>query len=257
MTLFETHDLQKSFGGIDALTGVDLSIDDDELVGLIGPNGAGKTTYFNCVTGSLEPTAGSVEFDGSDVTGVSPHELAQRGMVRTFQLSRSLETMTVLENVQVAAKDHPGEHVWPALRQSDEMYEVEEEVTERAQSLLDQFGLMHKMDTYASKLSGGERKILEICRGLMLEPELLLLDEPFAGVHGTAVDEIAKYITQLNDEGMGFVVIEHGLQELVQLVNRLVVLHKGRVIADGDPHDVIQNEQVINVYMGKSMTVND
>ncbi|WP_336000474.1 ABC transporter ATP-binding protein [Halorientalis halophila] len=257
MTLFETNDIEKSFGGLQALDGVDVSIDEGELVGLIGPNGAGKTTYFNCVTGLLDADDGTVRFDGQDVTDMDSAELAREGMVRTFQLSRTLKTMTALENVQIAAMDHPGENAWTAFRQSDDLYEAEAEITERAEELLDRFDLGHHKDTYGGKLSGGDRKILEICRGLMLDPKLFLLDEPFAGVNEATVEEISDYIRELNDEGMTFVIIEHGLRELVQLVDRLIVLHEGAVLADGDPHDVVTDEQVINVYMGQAMDLDD
>lgn len=257
MTLFETSGVEKSFAGLQALDGVDVSIDDGELVGLIGPNGAGKTTYFNCVTGLLEPDDGTIRFDGQDVTDMDSSELAREGMVRTFQLSRTLKTMTVRQNVQIAATNHPGENALTALRQTDEMYEAEERVTARADDLLDRFDLGHLKDTTAGKISGGDRKILEICRGLMLDPKLFLLDEPFAGVNEASVEEISKYIKDLNDEGMTFVIIEHGLRELVQLVDRLIVLHEGAVLADGDPYDVVSDEQVINVYMGKPMDITE
>ncbi|WP_254533196.1 ABC transporter ATP-binding protein [Natrinema gelatinilyticum] len=257
MTLFETNGVEKSFGGLQALNGVNVSIDEGELVGLIGPNGAGKTTYFNCVTGLLESDDGTVRFNGQDVTNMDSAELAREGMVRTFQLSRTLQTMTVRENVQIAAMDHPGENALTAFRQTDEMYEVEEQITERADDLLNRFDLGHLKDTTAGKISGGDRKILEICRGLMLDPKLFLLDEPFAGVNEATVEEISKYIKNLNDEGMTFVIIEHGLRELVQLVDRLIVLHEGAVLADGDPYEVVSDEQVINVYMGKPMNLDE
>ncbi|WP_255197480.1 ABC transporter ATP-binding protein [Halorarius litoreus] len=257
MTLFETSGVEKSFGGLRALDGVDVSIDEGELVGLIGPNGAGKTTYFNCVTGLLEPDGGTIRFDGEDVTDKPSAELARAGMVRTFQLSRTLKSMTVRENVQIAAMDHPGESAIHAFRQTDALYENEERITERAEDLLDRFGLGHLKDTTAGTISGGDRRILEICRGLMLDPKLFLLDEPFAGVNEATVEEISKYIKDLNDEGMTFVIIEHGLRELVQLVDRLIVLHEGAVLADGDPRDVVSDEEVINVYMGNAMDLDE
>jgi branched-chain amino acid transport system ATP-binding protein len=178
-------------------------------------------------------------------------------MVRTFQLSRALETLTVLENVQIAAADHPGENSINALAQTNAMYEYEDEITQRAEELLRQFGLYRIKDTYAGKISGGDRKILEICRGLMLDTKLFLLDEPFAGVGEAAVDEISEYIRTLNDEGMTFIIIEHGLRELVQLVDRLIVLHEGEVLADGNPREVIRDEEVINVYMGQPMDISE
>lgn len=247
--LFESQNIEKTFGGLQALSGVDVSIDEGELVGLIGPNGAGKTTFFNCVTGYLNADSGRVEFAGEEVTGLEPYQLANRGLVRTFQLPRAFESMTILENVQVAGKHNTGEKVTHALRQSDEMHKDEAEIRERAKSLLRRFEIDHLAHKTGDEISSGDRKVLELARGLMLDPNLFLLDEPFAGVPDSTVTEMAEYIQSLNDEGMTFIVIEHGLEELVELVDRLIVLHEGSILADGDPDDIVTDEQVIDVYM--------
>ena len=250
MAIFETSDLAKEFGGLRALDSVSVSVDSGELVGLIGPNGAGKTTFFNCVTGFLEPTDGTVYFRDEEVTGLPAHELPRRGMVRTFQHSRALGTMTVRENVKLPALDHPGERAKHALLQTAAMDDREADIDERATELMDRFDLLEKEDQYASQLSGGERKLLEIARALITDPELLLLDEPYAGIDEMSMRTIADYVRELNDEGVTFIVIEHGLEALVELVERLVVLHDGAVIADGDPETVIQDPQVVEVYLG-------
>lgn len=250
MTLFEVENLDKNFNGIQALADVSIQVDSGELVGLIGPNGAGKTTLFNCVTGFIEPTDGTVRYQGTDVTGQAPHELSRRGLARTFQHSRALGTMTVRENVMLPALDHPGERAYHAVMRTDEMESVEAAVHDRAMELLEQFDMTDKADQYASTLSGGERKLLEIARALMLDPDLLLLDEPYAGVDEQAMEGIASYVRDLNDEGVTFIVIEHGLEALVELVERLVVLHNGAVIADGDPETVVEDPQVVDVYLG-------
>ncbi len=256
MALLETQGLSKQFGGIQALDDVSITIDEGELVGLIGPNGAGKTTFFNCVTGFLEPTGGSVYFAGDDVTTLSSAELAHEGLVRSFQHSRILPTLSVLDNVRLAAPDHPGERTLAALRDGDDVAAREEEVTRRAEDLLERFDLAHRADEFAGRLSGGQRKILEIARTLMLDPELLLLDEPYAGIDEETVGEISAYIEELNDEGMTFLVIEHGLESLVELVDRLIVLNQGEVLADGPTESVIQDEQVIKVYTGEPLEAN-
>lgn len=253
MALLETRELSKRFGGIQALDDASVTIEEGELVGLIGPNGAGKTTFFNCVTGFLEPTGGSVYFAGDDVTALSSAELAHEGLVRSFQHSRILPTLSVLDNVRLAAPDHPGERTLAALRDGDDVAAREEEVTRRAEDLLERFDLAHRADEYAGRLSGGQRKILEIARALMLDPELLLLDEPYAGIDEDTVGDISAYIEELNDEGMTFLVIEHGLESLVELVDRLIVLNQGEVLADGPTESVIQDEQVIKVYTGEPL----
>lgn len=251
--LLATEDLTKHFGGLVAVDGVSIDIESGELVGLIGPNGAGKTTLFDCVTGYLEPTAGAVYFDGEEITDESPEAIAREGMIRTFQHSRPLTTLTVRENVMVAAPDHPGESTLPALLSGRSSVEREREIRTRADRLLERFDLDDRAEEYAGRLSGGERKILEIARSLMLDPDLLMLDEPYAGIGEETVAEVSSYIRELNADGMTFVVIEHGLESLVELVDRLIVLNEGAVLADGPAHRVIEDEHVVNVYTGTAI----
>jgi branched-chain amino acid transport system ATP-binding protein len=251
VSLLAVDDLVKEFGGLRALDGLSVSVDRGELVGVMGPNGAGKSTFFNCVSGVIEPDGGRVTFDGADVTGDSPERLARTGMVRTFQHTRELETMTVRENVRLAAPDQPGERTVPALLRTGAMQERERSVRERADELIEAFELDHLADEYSSSLSGGQRKLLELARVLMLDPDLLLLDEPFAGVNPTLTREIAGRIRDLNDEGMTVVVIEHELETLTELVDRLVVLQQGSLLVEGDPEDVLSDERVIEAYLGE------
>ncbi|WP_232701391.1 ABC transporter ATP-binding protein [Halobacterium wangiae] len=251
MTLLDVDGLVKEFGGLRALDGVTMSVDSGELVGVMGPNGAGKSTFFNCVSGVVKPDRGTVVFEGEDVTGDQPEVLARNGLVRTFQHTRQLDTMTVRENVRLAALDQPGERTLPALLRSDEMQAVEDDVAKRADELIEAFELDHLRDEYASSLSGGQRKLLELARVLMLDPDLLLLDEPFAGVNPTLTNEIAERIEALNDEGMTVVVIEHELETLTALVDRLVVLEQGSVLIDGEPETVLSDERVIDAYLGE------
>jgi branched-chain amino acid transport system ATP-binding protein len=251
VTLLDVDGLEKEFGGLLAIDDLSLSVDRGELVGVMGPNGAGKSTLFNCISGVVEPTAGTVAFDGEDVTGEQPEVLARRGLVRTFQHTRQLDTMTVRENVRLAAPNQPGERTVPALTRSQGMQETERRVVERADELIEAFELDHLADEYASNLSGGQRKLLELARVLMLDPDLLLLDEPFAGVNPTLTNEIADRIRELNDEGMTVVVIEHELETLTALVDRLVVLTQGSVLVDGDPETVLDDERVVEAYLGE------
>lgn len=254
MSLLSVEGLRKEFDGLVALDGADLELASGELVGLIGPNGAGKTTLFNCVSGVLAPSAGTVRFRGQDVTGAPPHELARAGLVRTYQHSRELRTMTVRENVLLPALDHPGERALPALARTEGVAQREAEARERAEELLDFFELDHLAEEYAGNLSGGQRKLLEVARALMLDPDLLMLDEPLAGVNPTLARRIVDYVTRLNDEGMSFLIIEHEVGTLVGLVERLVVLDRGSVLASGDPEDVVRRDDVIDAYLGSNFT---
>lgn len=248
--LLTAEGLEKQFGGLMALDSPDISIAEGELVGLIGPNGAGKTTFFDCVTGFVDLDAGSVYFDGTDVTNYPPYKLAQAGLVRSFQLTRELGTMTVRENIHLSAKNHPGERVLPALMQSTAATEREREVEDRAMELIEFFGLEPLIDEYAANLSGGQRKLLEVARALMLDPEILLLDEPLAGVNPTLEMKITGYIDTLNDRGKTFLIIEHELESLSNLVDRLIVMNQGRVLTEGDPDVVLDDEDVIEAYLG-------
>lgn len=253
--MIDARELRKEYGDFVAVEGSTFSVEQGEVFGIIGPNGAGKTTFFNCVTGALNPTAGKVHFKGEDLTDQKPYEVARQGLVRTFQLTRELSTMTTLENVQVAAPDHPGERTLPALLETDGVHEYEREITEQAHEYLSRFELEQKAPVYASQLSGGERKMLGLARGLMLEPDMLMLDEPFAGIDEGTVKEITPYIQALNDDGMTIVIVEHGLEELVEIVDRLIVLNQGTVLADGPTEEVMNNQQVIDVYLGNPIDV--
>lgn len=251
MTLFSARGITKTFGGLTALDNLSVEIEEGDLVGIIGPNGAGKTTFFNCVTGVLEPDYGTVEFDGVEITEDAPHQLAHRGMVRTFQLTRELKTMTVTENVRLAAPDQPGEHTISALRRSAAMKRREAEVADQAATLIDRFELDHLAHEYSSNLSGGQRKLLELARALMLDPKLLMLDEPFAGVNPTLTKRIAEHIGQLSNEGMTVVLIEHELETLTELVDKLIVLAQGQLLTVGKPEEVLEDERVIEAYLGE------
>lgn len=250
MSLLSADGITKEFGGLRAIDDLSVSIDEGELVGVMGPNGAGKSTFFNCVSGVIPPDNGTVTLRGTDVTGDSPESLAHRGLVRTFQDTRELETMTVRDNVRLAAPNQSGERTLPALLRSDEMKNEEAAVRRRADQLIETFELDHLADEYSSNLSGGQRKLLELARTLMLDPDVLMLDEPFAGVNPTLTHEIADHVRGLNDDGMTVVIIEHELETLTSLVDRLVVLQQGRLLVEGEPEVVLEDERVIDAYLG-------
>jgi ABC-type branched-subunit amino acid transport system ATPase component len=248
--MLAVEDLRKSFGSLVAVDGATFEVEAGELVGMIGPNGAGKTTTFDCVSGVLPADAGTVSFEGADVTGAPPHGLARRGLVRTFQQTRELETLTVAENMLLPAPDHPGERAWHAVGRTAASEDREQAARERAMALLETFDLRGMVEEYAATLSGGQRKLLELARALMLDPSLLLLDEPFAGVNPTLTAEIVEHIESLNADGLTLLIIEHELETLTDLVDRLIVLANGRVLADGTPAEIMDNEEVIDAYLG-------
>ncbi|WP_299234870.1 ABC transporter ATP-binding protein [Natronomonas sp.] len=244
--------LRKEFGGIVAVDEASFEITEGTLTGLIGPNGAGKSTTFNCITGVHEPTAGQVQFNGEDITGLSPDRIANRGLVRTFQIARELEEMTVMENMMLAPKGQRGESLWrsvlPFVRRS--VSEQEEEILERCWEMLEFFEIDHLADEYAGNLSGGQRKLLELARALLTEPTVLLLDEPFAGVNPSLEERLLGHIHDLRDDGYTFLIVEHDMDLIMQNCERVIVMHQGRVLTEGPPAEIKRNEDVIEAYLG-------
>jgi len=247
--------LAKQFGGITAVDGVSFEVEAGSLTGLIGPNGAGKSTTFNCITGVHEPTAGNVYLNGEEITGLAPYEIAQRGLVRTFQIARELSEMTVLENLMLAPKHQLGESairsVLPGLR--DDVVDQEEELRERAWETLEFFEIDHLATEYAGTLSGGQRKLLEMARVLMTDPEVVLLDEPLAGVNPTLEEKLLDRIHDLRAEGYTFLFVEHDMDVIMNNCERIIVMHQGRVLAEGTAEDIRNNEQVIVAYLGEDI----
>jgi ABC-type branched-subunit amino acid transport system ATPase component len=246
------EDLHKKFGGIVAVDGVSFQVEKGTLTGLIGPNGAGKSTTFNCITGVHEPTAGDVFFEGVDITGLAPNQVANRGLVRTFQIARELEEMTVLENMLLAPKGQRGEALWrsvmPFTRGS--VIEQEEEVLEDCWDMLEFFEIDHLAHEYAGNLSGGQRKLLELARALLTDPTMLLLDEPFAGVNPSLEERLLEHIHELRDDGYTFLIVEHDMDLIMQNCEHVIVMHQGTALTEGTPAEVKSNEQVVEAYLG-------
>ncbi len=241
--------IKRSFGGLQAVNVEHLEIQRHTVTSLIGPNGAGKTTLFNLLTGFDKPDSGSWYLDGGTLVGVPAFRVARRGMVRTFQLTRSLSRLTVMENLLLAAKGNPGESFLGALSrwrwQGPEMAN-----TERATVLLQRYGLRDMANEYAGSLSGGQRKLLEMARALMVEPELIMLDEPMAGVNPALTQSLLKHITGLRDRGKTVVFIEHDMDVIQEISDWVVVMSEGRVIAEGPPSHIAANQVVIDAYLG-------
>ncbi len=245
-----TENIRKTFGGLVAVDNVSIKIRRASITLLIGPNGSGKSTLLNVISGFYKPDSGRVIFEGVDITGRPPHELYHMGLARTFQVPQPFYKLTVLENVLLAARNHPGEKfVAPFTR--PRWLPVEEELVDQAFEVLRLVNLAHLWDHPAGMLSGGQMKLLEIARTLMSGAKLLLMDEPIAGVNPTLAHEILRFITRLRDEkGITFFIIEHRLDIAMRYVDYVYAMARGRVIAEGKPEEVVSNPAVIESYLG-------
>ena len=250
MAILEINDLHKHFGGLRALDGVDVEVEEGTIVGLIGPNGSGKTTLINVVSGHYNPDGGRVVFNGDDITGLPPHEIAQRRLVRSFQITRVFPRMTVLENMLVPPRGQLGERLTRVFLTWGEVRRQEEQLVERAMELLSFLEIDHLAQEYAGNLSGGQQKLLELGRALMIDPLLILLDEPVAGVNPTLARKIFDRIVELRNEGKTFLVVEHNMDIVMNFCETIYVLARGRVVAKGEPEEIQTNEQVIDAYLG-------
>lgn len=250
--LLRVGNVRKSFGGITAVDGLSFDVEAGSMTALIGPNGAGKSTMFNLITGVHKPDGGRIVFDGTDITGKRPSEIAQRGLVRSFQIARELSRMTVLENVMLAAPDQLGESipysVLPGLR--GRVRDEELELRDRAWETLEFFEIDHLAGEYAGNLSGGQRKLLELARVLMTEPEMILLDEPLAGVNPTLETKLLDRLNQIQAEGYTFLIVEHDMEVIMNHCNPIVVMHQGQLLMEGNPETVRNDERVIDAYLG-------
>jgi neutral amino acid transport system ATP-binding protein len=241
--------MRKSFGGLLAVDVEKVSIQRGLITALIGPNGAGKTTFFNLLTGFDEVDAGTAVFDGKEVSGLSSYRLANMGMVRTFQLTKSLTRLSVIENMKLGARDQRGESFLRAFlpfiwRQQ------EEDIEDRAEALLERFQLSRMRDEYAGTLSGGQRKLLEMARALMAEPSLVMLDEPMAGVNPALTQSLLEHVKGLRTEGITVVFVEHDMDVVRDISDWVVVMSEGRVISEGPPDVIGQDPAVIDAYLG-------
>lgn len=244
------HDVRKSFGGLLAVDVERFEVPRGAIVALIGPNGAGKTTFFNVLTGFERRNTGAWRFDGVALEGKSPHVIARAGMVRTFQIPKALARMTVLDNMMLAAPHQRGERFLVSLTRRS-WRQQEAEVETRALELLDWVGLVAKRSDYAGTLSGGQRKLLELGRALMADPRLVMLDEPTAGVNPTLTATLLERITDLRDRGLTVVFVEHDMDVVASISDRVVCMAEGSVIAEGSHHEVVSNPAVIDAYLGR------
>ncbi len=241
--------ITRTFGGLTAVQVEHLEIPRGAITALIGPNGAGKTTLFNLLTGFDKPDTGEWTFDGQGISGIPAFKVARKGQVRTFQLTKALGLLTVLDNMKLGAKGQSGESLARAL--FPWFWRKEEQaIEERAIELLTRFKLDAKKDDYAASLSGGQRKLLEMARALMSEPTLVMLDEPMAGVNPALTQSLLDHILDLKTQGMTVLFVEHDMHMVRHIADWVVVMAEGRVVAEGDPHEVMANPAVIDAYLG-------
>jgi branched-chain amino acid transport system ATP-binding protein len=249
--ILEAEGVVKSFGGVRAVNGATMDVREGSITALIGPNGAGKTTLFNVLTGFYRGDAGSVRFLGRSIIRRPPHAIARLGMVRTFQITKALSRMPVIDNMMLAAPEQPGERLVNVVLRAGRMRRREQEVREQALELLEVFDLAKLADDYAGTLSGGQRKLLELARALMTRPRLLLLDEPMAGINPTLGRRLLDHMRSLRaEQGVTFLFIEHDMEVVMNHSERVIVMAEGRVIADGTPREVRRDQAVIDAYLG-------
>ena len=245
MKIIEAKKILKQFGGIKALNNLDLFVRKGEIVGLIGPNGSGKTTFFNCLTGFYKVDDGVILFKNTDITNKSTHIIIQKGISRTFQLNRIFPNLTVLQNV-LLGQNHYKERIFnTAFKKS------QNEIVEKAIKLLEFVKLNNKKNELAGHLSFGQQKLLDLAIALVKEPELLLLDEPTAGVNPTLIRETVDYIKKINDNGTSILLIEHNMDVVMNISNRIYVLSFGKKIAEGTSDEIRKNPSVLDIYFGK------
>ena len=246
----DVRDIKVHFGGVKAVDGATMSVERGSVTSVIGPNGAGKTTLFNLISGAIASDSGTVTFNGEEIQNLHPHQIAHRGMIRTFQGAKVIKRLSVVENVMLGGQKNPGERLSGFFNpRARSRYESESH--ERAMSLLKQVGIDRFAEDYAGILSGGQRKLLDLARSLMAQPTMLLLDEPFAGVNPTLVEKLLEVLNSLRQaHQLSFLLVEHDLETVMNISDRVVVMAEGKVIADGLPNSIYDNELVIDAYLG-------
>ena len=246
--------LTKSFGDVHALRGVDMTIEQGEFFGLLGPNGAGKTTMFNLIAGLYQPTEGEIILDGENVTELSSHQLFHKGLLRTFQIAHEFPTLSVLENLMMVPANQLGEILMNTWLKRRQIQEEEKTLQTKAEEVIDFLSISHLKNERAGNLSGGQKKLLELARTMMVDAKVVLLDEVGAGVNRTLLKQIGDAILRLNSErGYTFCMIEHDMDFISRLCNPVVVLAEGQILTTGTPDEIKSSDAVIEAYLGKGI----
>ena len=250
--IIEIRNLKKSFGGLKAVDIKNLNFEKNKIISLIGPNGAGKTTFFDLITGFTKQDSGNTFFNGKNISNLESYKISRLGMVRTFQLTKVFDRMTVNENILFSASSLKNDRFISSLFKSSLKSKIEKELNEKTNEVLNMVNLYHMKDSYARELSGGQKKLLELARVIIQKPKLLLLDEPLAGVNPKLSEDILSLINTFVEEGVSVLMVEHNISAVMKVSDHIIVLAEGSVIAEGSSDEIRTNENVVSAYLGRS-----